>query len=799
MLTSLKKNVRILIVDDDHIINQLIQTLLERFGYTICGTAADALEAVRLFKQLRPDVVLLDLQMPSPVSGQDERFAGLRAAKQIREIASTPIILLTAHESPEITRRAGEIGVDNYLIKPPRANELDRAIVIALARWEAEEALRQSEERQRQLVEFLPVSIMILDQAGKILFANPAAAQLTGVAKKTDLLGVQLLTMLPLAGRELAYQRLQRVKAGYSLTNLEMDLKLADGTTYYVLVAATPYSYQKQPAILIVMRDITKRKAREAERQALYTRTESLYQVSRTLATFKSQPLPIQLGLITRSVAQALPAARVMLCTVDMRTQQITHISKVGPGIEGISEPSFEQLMSGLSGWAIKHLQPILSLKAKPDPRECLALQQERQDTGGGSVAVTPLLYRSEPLGTLTAINLVDQRDFTRDDLARLTAMGSQIGIALKNALLAQEMADLKIFNESIVRSVGEAILLENDQGEITFANPEATNLFGYSHAELLTHTSSELFADASVIKENNVSPMDNGVTRYETQILNQARVEVPVIISSRPLFQEGESRGVLSAITDITARKEAEEQLQQYAAELEEHNAELDAFAHTVAHDLTGPLSVLMGYTSLLEVEMSSGQIDDAMLQVIATSLERNGQRMANIIEELLLLASIRRKDEIPREPLDVAAIVAAVREQLQEQIVRVAAEVSIPPIWPIAMGYAPWVGEVWVNYLSNALKYGGKPPRVELGAEISSNQMVRFWVRDNGPGLTPEEQEHLFTPFERLNQLRIEGHGLGLSIVQRIISKLGGEVGVESVPGAGSTFYFTLPLAVP
>jgi two-component system, sensor histidine kinase and response regulator len=73
----------------------------------------------------------------------------------------------------------------------------------------------------------------------------------------------------------------------------------------------------------------------------------------------------------------------------------------------------------------------------------------------------------------------------------------------------------------------------------------------------------------------------------------------------------------------------------------------------------------------------------------------------------------------------------------------------------------------------------------------------MVRFWVRDNGTGLTPDEQQKIFTPFTRLNQIKIEGHGLGLSVVQRIVQKLGGEVGVESAVGQGSVFSFTLPRA--
>jgi two-component system, sensor histidine kinase and response regulator len=102
--------------------------------------------------------------------------------------------------------------------------------------------------------------------------------------------------------------------------------------------------------------------------------------------------------------------------------------------------------------------------------------------------------------------------------------------------------------------------------------------------------------------------------------------------------------------------------------------------------------------------------------------------------------------------------------------------------------------VEEIWVNYLSNGLKYSGQPPRLKLGA-TKSGDVIRFWVRDNGPGLSQEAIAKLFTPFTRLHKATVEeGHGLGLSIVQRIVKKLGGEVGVESQLGVGSVFYFTL-----
>jgi signal transduction histidine kinase len=162
----------------------------------------------------------------------------------------------------------------------------------------------------------------------------------------------------------------------------------------------------------------------------------------------------------------------------------------------------------------------------------------------------------------------------------------------------------------------------------------------------------------------------------------------------------------------------------------------------------------------------------------------------------------------KIEPKPLDMAAIVAEALQRLASLIEEHQAEIILPAAsaWPVALGYGPWIEEVWINYISNAIKYGGRPPRLELGAteyqtsegsEISqvSSSMVRFWVRDNGPGLTSEEQAQLFTQFTRLHQAQAKGHGLGLSIVQRIIKKLGGQVGVESQMGQGSIFNFTLP----
>ncbi|NDJ77948.1 MAG: tetratricopeptide repeat protein [Chloroflexi bacterium] len=229
---------------------------------------------------------------------------------------------------------------------------------------------------------------------------------------------------------------------------------------------------------------------------------------------------------------------------------------------------------------------------------------------------------------------------------------------------------------------------------------------------------------------------------------------------------------------------------------ELERLVAELDAFARTVAHDLKSPLTTIMGYSYLLLGDNLTSP-SEAERRENAQIIVEMSEKMNTIIDALLLLSKVRSTAEVTMENVNMAPLIRDVRRRLANLIDAYQADMKEPARWPLARGYAPWIEEVWSNYLSNALKYGGRPPVIELGADAQADGMVRFWVRDNGPGLSPEEQAQLFVPFTRLSQAQVEGHGLGLSIVQRIIEKLGGQVGIESTPGAGSIFSFTLPAA--
>lgn len=229
----------------------------------------------------------------------------------------------------------------------------------------------------------------------------------------------------------------------------------------------------------------------------------------------------------------------------------------------------------------------------------------------------------------------------------------------------------------------------------------------------------------------------------------------------------------------------------------------DLNSFAQTVAHDLKTPLTTILGFATMLsdhQANIPPDQQREALQAIVKTSLKMN-----NIIQELLLLAAVRQS-AVKTGPIAMGNIVHAVRQRLTGLLTEAGVELVFPEpsVWPKTIGYAPWVEEIWINYVSNAIKYGGHPPRVELGVDsaefksASGRSMARFWVKDNGRGIAETDLPQLFNQFTRLDQVRAEGHGLGLSIVARIIEKLGGEVGVETRLGEGSRFYFTLPLVL-
>ena len=378
------------------------------------------------------------------------------------------------------------------------------------------------------------------------------------------------------------------------------------------------------------------------------------------------------------------------------------------------------------------------------------------------------------------------------------------IEMALYKHKMEQKLRQSEQWLATTLRSIGDAVIATDQDGYIRFINPVAQSLTGWTQADAVGQQACAVFC---IISEQTrtaiVCPVqtvlkEGQATTCAEDVLLVARdgTETPIDENAAPILDDnGRLNGVVLVFKDITQRKQIEQQLKLFNQRLQARNDDLSAFAHTVAHDLHSPLTPIIGISQTLSENYDEMKSEDLLPYL--QSIARNSQKMDNIIEELMLLAQVREK-EVKTRPLAMGRIVTDVQNRLQHLIDEHEATVVTPDEWPDAVGYGPWVEEIWANYLSNGIKYGGKPPHVELGATPQPDGMIRFWVKDNGPGIAPNQHAELFSTETPLSQIRATGHGLGLSIVRRIVEKLHGQVGVNSANNnGGAEFYFTLPAA--
>lgn len=353
------------------------------------------------------------------------------------------------------------------------------------------------------------------------------------------------------------------------------------------------------------------------------------------------------------------------------------------------------------------------------------------------------------------------------------------------------------IARDTIVKNMHTGVMVLDTRGHIIDMNPLAEKIIGHTERDVVGKYAATF-----------LSQWPELVRALEKNV--QSHGEQTIVIDGNPRYfdwrispiYEGADIliGWVLVFRDATRQKQAHAALeasnQQLRTEItrrEELINELDAFAHTVAHDLKNPLSIIIGYVDLLMLDLS--EKNSAAPEIAhAQKIDDTARKMGHIIDELLLMASIRQED-VQLTPLDMPQILTQTQRRLSALVDRYHAKIIMPESWHMALGYAPWVEEIWENLLSNAIKYGGKPPVVTLSSSLDGDY-VWFWVSDNGPGLPPEKCEKIFDEHYKKQKSRT-GHGLGLSIVRRIANKHGGDVRAKNKPEPehGCMFGFSLP----
>jgi len=371
--------------------------------------------------------------------------------------------------------------------------------------------------------------------------------------------------------------------------------------------------------------------------------------------------------------------------------------------------------------------------------------------------------------GILSAIGIYFQRMFDVVPVARRQTINN-----LSDGVIVIDMVDRIVdVNQAFGRIV-------NADRDLLIGNlfKRFSNLFLADRPEQLSESE---FLTETTIRTNG------GVKHFEVKYS-------PVTDNKHRLI------GRIFLLHDISIRKKALDAafesntlLRNEIIEKEKLIADLDAYARTVAHDLKNPISGVIGLIEFIKEDIQN-QKDDQAFELL-DMLNDQGHKMIKIVDELLMLSRIRKED-INLEEIDMYLIVNEAIKRLNLLAEERNATFDLPEKWPVVFGHPQWIEEVWVNLLSNAIKYGGDPPKIVMGSEDLKEGRYRFWIQDNGNGLSSESFEKLFTDFERLGKTNVEGHGLGLSITKRIVEKLGGRVLVssENSPGKGCIFSFIL-----
>jgi PAS domain S-box-containing protein len=348
----------------------------------------------------------------------------------------------------------------------------------------------------------------------------------------------------------------------------------------------------------------------------------------------------------------------------------------------------------------------------------------------------------------------------------------------------------------TVVSDSNDAVILHDFDGKILAWNRGAKETYGYSEAEALSKNVREIVAEPdreaalTLIKKIKQGEV---VKSFELRRVTKDGRILDVWLTTTLLTDEkGKPVAIATTERDITERKKAEEKLITSLKDLERSNKDLEQFAYVASHDLQEPLRMVASYTQLLEKRYKD-KLDSDALEFINYAVD-GANRMQGLINDLLSFSRVGTRGK-PSQLIDSHTALGQARVNLSMTIEENNAIVTNDDL-PEVMADETQLIQLFQNLIGNAIKFHkpGESPRIHISAQRKNEDWV-FSVRDNGIGIDPQYFDRIFVIFQRLNtREEYKGTGIGLAICKKIVERLGGKIWIESQPGQGATFYFTL-----
>lgn len=368
------------------------------------------------------------------------------------------------------------------------------------------------------------------------------------------------------------------------------------------------------------------------------------------------------------------------------------------------------------------------------------------------------------------------------------------VNAELQEALRAAQKSEERL--RHVIEAAPNGMVIVDEQGRIVSANSACHSIFGYESGELAGRRIEDLVPP----RHRAAHPGFRAVFRHnpETRAMGRGRdlyglrrngTEIPVEIGLNPI-ESMEGALVLASIVDITERKQSEQMLARYTADLERSNRELDEFAYVASHDLRSPLEGIASLAGWIEEDSGTQLPEDSRRHL--GQIRQRVLRLQTLLDDLLQFSRAGRRET----SLEVVAVASLVQDVVLLLNPPSGFEVRAKGSLPQLETFRTPLQQVFQNLIGNAIKHHDrKEGMVEVSAEESENSWT-FTVADDGPGIDPAYHERVFMMFETLQPRdRVEGSGMGLAIIRKLIETYGGQIRLDSALGKGSKFIFTWP----
>ncbi len=374
----------------------------------------------------------------------------------------------------------------------------------------------------------------------------------------------------------------------------------------------------------------------------------------------------------------------------------------------------------------------------------------------------------------------------------------SELSISeLNHKIVEADLKKERNFSSAFFDIVGALVMVLDSKGKIIQFNRTCQTITGYSIEEVRDKYFWDFFTVPEEVDKVKTAFKELQTGRYPNEYENYWRIKDGSLrliswSNTEILKSDGTIEYVISSGIDITGRKETEEALKKKIQELARSNTELEQFAYVASHDLQEPLRMVTSFVQLL-ARRYKGHLDDDADEFIAYAVD-GANRMKELINDLLTYSRVSSKGKEFKET-NCASVINHVLNNLRLLIKEDDVIITCDEL-PTVIADSSQLVQIFQNLINNAIKFrSSKQTQIHIGAQDGGKERL-FYVKDNGIGIEPEYFERIFSIFQRLHDKdNYPGTGIGLAICKKIVERHGGHIWLESEPGNGSTFYFTIP----